>query len=185
MSRSPREYSAEDTFDLSDITEGADLMRLFIQGGVTHTQLFMLGMILGGFNFSGESPEERRRRKLAKLTAVQQWYDTTELQNDFRNGNGIFLDDFPGLNSLFADPNDPDARAYRELPWMINVFAAPVVGMTRFFESGQISDLNAGFAEGIGSLPYTNELSLREALVTAATLGAGVCCAIKLLCSSF
>ena len=170
-----RDFDPENSyFDLSEITEGADLMRLYVQGAVTHTQLFSLGMLLGGLNLSGESDEERRRRKLSKMRAVPMWYAPDELQNDFRNEKGIFVDDIPILSSMFTDPDDPDAKKVVNLPWMVNVFAAPMVGMSKFFQSGELDDLNQGFLDGIGSLPYTGELSVQDAIITAATLGAAM-----------
>lgn len=162
----------EDTFDLSAVTQGQDLMRLYLQGGLTHTALFTAGLIAGGLGLSGEDEETKRRKKLAKLANGVYWRDPYAAQNDYRNKGAIDISGLlpDAIEGFFTDPQNPDSRAFVHMPWMLNVFVAPIIGMERFFETGDIGELNRGFMEAIGGLPYTGEMSISEIWSTASEM---------------
>ena len=148
----------EETIDMSEVMEGVDLARSFIRGGITHTGLFVMGMIASELGLSGEDDETKKRRKLAALSGVHPVLDPTALENDFRNKDVIFLDWLPmGLDQLFlSDPSDPDSRSVAQLPWLLRQFVSPIIGMEKFFETGDFSNVRRGYADALGAFPLIN-----------------------------
>jgi hypothetical protein len=158
--------------DMSEVMEGIDLSRSFIRGGLTHTSLFLLGMVAGNLGLSGEDEETKRRRKLAALSGVHSVLDPRALENDFRNNDVIFLDWLPfGLDQLFAVPDgNGGTTSPVQLPWIMKQFFSPVIGMGRFFETGDFSHVRRGFEDAIGSFPLINTGMWADVVSTAHTL---------------
>ena len=146
-------------FDMSTALDGINLSKMFIQGGLTHTGLFALGLAAGGLGLSGEDEEERRRRRAAQTTGGQFLYDPRRLQNDFRNADTIYLDWLPfGLSSFFKvdGENGENGRAMAHLPWIYKQFISPIIGMERFFDTGDPREILWGFQDAIGAMPLFN-----------------------------
>ena len=146
----------DNVFDMSTALDGINLSKMFIQGGLTHTGLFALGLAAGGLGLSGEDEEERRRRRVAQTTGGQFLYDPRRLQNDFRNAQTIYLDWLPmGLSSLFETGGE-DGRAMAHLPWIFRQFISPIIGMERFLANGDPKEILWGFEDAIGAMPLFN-----------------------------
>ena len=146
-------------FDMSTALDGINLSKMFLQGGLTHTGLFALGLAAGGLGLSGEDEEERRRRRAAQTTGGQFLYDPRRIQNDFRNADTIYLDWLPfGLSSFFKvdGENGENGRAMAHLPWIYKQFISPIIGMERFFDTGDPSEIIWGFQDAIGAMPLFN-----------------------------
>ena len=146
-------------FDMSTALDGINLSKMFIQGGITHTGLFALGLAAGGLGLSGEDEEERRRRRAAQTTGGQFLYDPRRIQNDFRNADTIYLDWLPfGLSSFFKvdGENGENGRAMAHLPWIYKQFISPIIGMERFFDNGDPREIIWGFQDAIGAMPLFN-----------------------------
>lgn len=159
------------TIDMSEVMEGVDLSRSFIRGGLTHTGLFVLGMVASELGLSGEDDETKKRRKLAALSGVHQVLDPTALENDFRNKDAIFLDSIPFLNSLFQVPDGEGGyRSVAQMPWLLKQFFSPVIGMERFFETGDFSNVVWGFQDAVGSFPIINTAMWADAVETGRVL---------------
>ena len=157
--------------DMSEVLEGIDLSRSFIRGGLTHTGLFVAGMLASGLGLSGEDDETKKRRKLAEYYGIHQVLDPTKLQNDFRNKDAIFLDSIPFLNALFQVPDGEGGyRSVAQMPWLFKQFFSPVIGMERFFETGDFDNVRAGFADAVGSFPLINTTMWADAVETAHAL---------------
>jgi hypothetical protein len=159
-----------DTFDMSEVMEGIDLTRSFIRGGITHTGLFMLGMMASGFNLSGEDDETRKRRLMARLQGVPFVYDPRAIQNDFRNADAVFLDNLPfGFGHALVDTfGGGDDSGMLQLHWMLKQFVSPMIGMERFFETGDPRQIMWGFQDAIGSFPLINTIGWSDAVHTSA-----------------
>jgi hypothetical protein len=161
----------EANFDMSTVLEGVDLSRSFIRGGLTHTGLFMAGMMAGGLGLSGEDDETKKRRRMAKLQGAPFVYDPRAVENDFRNSDSIFLDSLPfGLGSYFqvGDPSAPGGvRSMAGLNWTLKQFVSPILGMERFYETGDFKQVTWGFQDAVGSFPLINTMMWSDAVETA------------------
>lgn len=168
MSGVPLEDVSE-TFDMSEAIEGMDLSKAFIQSGLTHTALFATGMAAGTLGLSGEDEEDRRRRRAAYYQGAGYVYDPRKLQNDFLNADAIFLDNIPILNTLFkvtGDENGAAGRSIANLHWTLRQFISPIVGMEKFFETGDTRHILWGFEDALGSFPLINETMLYSGVQT-------------------
>lgn len=158
-----------ETFDMSEAIEGIDLSKAFIQSGLTHTALFAAGMAAGTLGLSGEDEEDRRRRRAAYYQGAGYVYDPRKLANDFLNADAIFLDNVPILNTLFKVTGDEEGAAGRSmanLHWTLRQFISPMVGMERFFQTGDTRHILWGFEDALGSFPLINETMLYSGVQT-------------------
>lgn len=163
------------TFDMSSAIDGVTIANAFIKGGVTQTGLFMLGMAAGGI-LSGEDDDMKRRRKLAEAQGTPLLMDPRRLEADFRNKDVIFLDWLPfDLSAFFrvqGDDGVQGARAAAQMSWILKPFLSPIMGMERFFMTGDFGYITAGFADAVGSLPLFNKNKWDDAVRTADELAA-------------
>lgn len=137
-------------YDMSEVLESIDLSRSFIRGGITHTGLFTLGMLMGNLGLSGEDEEDRRRRRAAKLQNAAYVYDPRKIYNDARNADALYFKGMPV-----------------QMPWIAKQFISPIIGMERFFDSGDFRDVTDGFKDAFGSFPIVNTMMWNEAVETA------------------
>ena len=170
--------------DMSTALDGISLAKMFIQGGITHTGLFALGLAAQGLGLTGEDEEERRLRRAAQTQGGQFLYDPRKIQNDFRNTDAVFLDWLPpAFSSWFKVDGGEDgegARSMAELPWILKQFVAPMIGMERFFDTGDPRQIVWGFQEAVGSMPLFNATSFDSATRMYAELMANADEAAKL-----
>lgn len=165
-------FSAQDDaeFDMSSIYEGVDLGRAFVRAGLTHTGLFMSGMLAGSLGLSGEDDETKKRRKMTELQGAGFVYDPRRIENDFRNQDAVFLDWLPfGLDSWFrvTSPDDVGgARSMGQLNWIVKQFVSPMIGFEKFYETGNFQNVVWGFEDAIGSFPLINTLMWDDAVST-------------------
>lgn len=159
-------------FDMSEILESTDLADSFIKGGVTHSALFMLGMLSGGLGLGGEDDETKWRRRMSETQGVPLLLDPRDVENDFRNRMAVYLDWLPwGMDSLFkGDEVNGENRAYAQMNWMTRTFLSPIIGMERFFNSGDFSEVIFGFQDAVGNHPIMNQTLWDAALDTTALL---------------
>ena len=151
-------------FNMEDALDGVSLVNMFVQGGITHTGLFALGLAAGGLGLSGEDEEERRRRRAAMVSGGQFLYDPRRIQNDFLNSNAIFLDYLPPfISSWFKVTPGEDGRSMAQLPWILRQFVSPIIGMERFFETGDPAQILLGFQDALGSMPLVNASTFDDA----------------------
>lgn len=171
MRGEPYDPDKQEQFDMSTVLEGIDLSRSFIRGSLTHTGLFALGMAAGGLGLTGEDDETRRRRRAAELQGAGFVYDPRRIENDFRNAEAVFLDWLPfGLDSYFRVTTEDSvggARSMGQLHWMLKQFVSPVIGMERFFDTGDFRQIGWGFQDALGSFPLINTLMWNDAVETA------------------
>jgi len=163
------------TYDMSSTIDGVTLANAFIRGGVTQTGLFMLGAAAGGI-LSGEDDEMKRRRRLAEAQNAPLIMDPRRLEADFRNKDVIFLDWLPfDLSAFFrvsGDDGSQGARAAAQMSWILKPFLSPIIGMERFFMTGDFDYVTAGFADAVGSMPLFNKNKWDDAARTANELAA-------------
>lgn len=163
------------TFDMSSTIDGVTMADAFIKGGVTHTGLFLLGAVAGGI-LSGEDEEAERRRRLAQAQNVPLVMDPRRLEADFRNKDVIFLDWLPAeLGAFFrvqGDDGEQGARAAAQMSWILKPFLSPIIGMERFFMTGDFGYVTHGFMDAVGSLPLVNKDKWDDAVRTADELAA-------------
>jgi hypothetical protein len=155
--------------DFNDVIETLDLSRLFVRGMVTQAGLFTFGMmgaeILG---LGGEDEEEKRRRRQATYLNIPIVYDPQKAANDFRYQDAIFLDDIPLLGTLFK--KDDSGRAAIVPHWVMRQFTSPLMGVVRFFETGDIRLISQGFLDGISAIPNSALNLFHDADLTAKLL---------------
>lgn len=166
--------------DLSEITAGLDLMDSFMNMGITHTKLFLGGLLFGGLGLSGEDEETKRRRRAANAQGAGFLYDPRRLENDFRNQGAVFLDWLPEPFSEFfrVTPDTYDengklvteGRSMAQLHWTIKPLFSPLIGMERFFNTGDIRQLWWGYTDAFASMPLINTMTVQRAHTAAAEL---------------
>lgn len=168
----PFKPGEDEFYDMAEVLQSYDLADAFIRGGVSHTALFAFGMMAGGLGLSGEDDEEKWRKRQAQLQGAAAIEDPLAMQNDFRNRDAIFLDWLPfGLDNMFkVDPKDPNSRAIAQMNWITRYFASPALGMERFFETGDFSEVISGFGDALGSHPVVGSQLWSETMKTVADL---------------
>lgn len=163
--------SRDELIDMSPVIEGIDLSRSFIRGGLTHAGLFAFGLMAGGLGLGGEDDESKFRRRQAELQGAGYIYDPRQVQNDFRNADAIYLDWLPDVFSSWFRATDErgvnGARAMGQMHWMLKQFVSPIMGMEKFFETGDTRHVMWGFEEAVGSFPLINSLAWSDAVQTA------------------
>lgn len=153
--------------DVDNVIGGLDAMDAVINMGVTHSLLFTGGLIMGGLGLSGEDEEEKRRRRAAAAQGGVWLSDPRDIENDFRNAHALFLDEIPGLNKLFRN----DAGVAVASPhWILKPLVSPLLGMERFFETGDIRQLKWGFEDAITSMPLFNMVTFNKAVTMSEEL---------------
>jgi hypothetical protein len=161
---SKKEQDTEPTYwDTDTIIESLDLSRSFVRGAVTQTGLMAMGMLAGGFSLGGEDEEERKRKRLATYLNTPYYHDPRKASNDFRWKDAIFLDNVPVLSALFKDETGHSAVVPH---WIIRQFSSPVIGMMRFFETGDVGDLVHGFADAATVVPTSFLTLVRQTAET-------------------
>lgn len=155
------------TIDMSEVIGGLDAMDAVINMGISHSLLFTGGMIAGGLGLSGEDEEERRRRRAASAQGAVWLSDPRDIENDFRNAHALFLDEIPGLSVLFANDS---GRAIASPHWILKPLTSPLLGMERFFDTGDIRQLKWGFEDAITSMPLFNMITLNKAMTMSEEL---------------
>lgn len=160
--------------NMTDVTEGFDILDSFVKMGMTHTQLFIGGLLLQGLGLSGEDEETKRRRRAAQAAGTGMIYDPRALENDFRNAQAIFLDWMPdALAQYWATVDDAgNKRSPAELHWTVKQFISPLIGMERFFETGDFRQVWWGFQDAASSMPLLNSITLNRGVESAAELTA-------------
>lgn len=140
---SPRgEGGDESVSEQARIEDSYDLTRAMIRTGVSHTQLFILGMALSAAGFGGEDDEEKLLNKLRRYQKPIVAKNPLELENDFRNAEAWFSDLLP------AGLGVPS--------WVIRPFVSPAMGIARFHETGDWRQVLWGFQDALGNLPLLN-----------------------------
>lgn len=157
-------------FDMGSVIDGIDLSRAFIRGGLTHTGLFAFGMMAGGLGLSGEDEEAKKRRMMAKMQGVGHLYDPRGIEADFRNSDAIYLDALPfGIGNFFNNDEGSGRKAV-EPHWMVRQFLSPVLGMEKFFQTGDFRQVTWGFQDALGAFPIINATMWSDAVATGGQL---------------
>lgn len=163
-----------DTYDFSEAIEYVDLTTAFVKSGLTHFGLLTLGSAMGGFGLSGEDDEDRRRRLAAREKGFAYLYDPRDIVNDFRNADAVYLDNFYFLDSLFrvvpADGEGGEGRSMAHMHWIVKQVLSPLIGMERFFNTGNHMEILWGFEAAVGSLPLVNTMRWDDAAKAYAEL---------------
>lgn len=163
----------EETWDMSDVLQSLDLSEAFIRSGTTWTTYFLLATLLSNLGLDGTDPEERRRRRQGKAAGNAHLYDPRDVANDFRNLNTIYLDSIPWLSDLYrmsVTSGDGKQRSPVELNWIMRSILSPLLGITRFHETGNAYDILWGFSDALTSLPLINTMMLWDMSDVTTTL---------------
>ncbi|HET7740585.1 MAG TPA: hypothetical protein VFL67_08060, partial [Mycobacterium sp.] len=143
--------STSERWDFTDIIETVDLHQTFIRSGMTVSTIATLATMFGNLGLSGEDEEEKRRRRLAKNLNVPYLFDPREPQNSFTYADALFLDNVPILGDIFRDPET--GRAAVKPSWIMQQFTAPIMGVSRFFQTGDLRDVAHGFFAAYSAMP--------------------------------
>ena len=145
--------------DMSGVIESFDLVNAFTKGAITHTSLFAFGMMAGSLGLSGEDEEDKRLRRIARAKGFAYHNDPRDLANDFRNADDIYLDWLPIIGDMFKVPNADGKGGSRDVAhmnWLMKQFLSPIIGMERFFATGNAMELWWGFEDAFLSFPLVN-----------------------------
>lgn len=157
-------------FDNTDVLDGMNLSRSFIQSGISWTTLFTMGMLASSAGLGGEDEEERRRRRMAMLLNLPTYIDpvkadegsgfgTGGAEHDFRQADMIYLDETPLKGWYQTD----DGRSAVVPHWIVRQWTSPVMGMAKFFETGDMRELAYGFWDAASVIPYSALTLWRQA----------------------
>ena len=162
-----REPDYNATYDMSDAIETLDLSTAFLKSGVTHTGLFIFGAMAGGLGISGDDEEDRRRKRAARYNGFAVHYDPLDIRNDFRNATSIYLDWLPEpLAEMFrvTDPSAPGgSRSMAEMNWILKSIFNPIIGMERYFNTGDPREITWAYQDAFGSMPLVNAMMWDDA----------------------
>lgn len=165
-----RDYDPNEEIDMSDVIETLDVTSAIAKSGMTHAGLMALGLMSGGLGLSGEDEEDRRRRKAAYYQGFGYLYDPRDIVNDFRNADAIYLDAVPFFGDVLGewfrvtDPSDPGgARAMAQMNWVVKQVVSPIIGMERFFNTGDPREVWWGFEDAFYSFPLVNTTLVSDA----------------------
>ena len=167
------EYNDEDTIDMSHVIETLDLTNAVVKSGLTHTGLFAMGLMAGGLGLSGEDEEDRRRRKAAMYQGFAYLYDPRDIVNDFRNADALYLDWLPfDLDEFFRVTDDENAGAHSmaSMNWIVKSVLSPIIGMERFYNTGNPYELMWAFKDAFYSMPLVNTMLFDDAVQVNAEL---------------
>ena len=157
-----------ETWDLNDCIETMNLQRTMIRSGATLTMVFTLGLMAGGkLGLGGEDEEERRRRKMAKYLNLPQVLDPNEPENSFTYADALFLDSIPILNTLFRDESGHSTVVPH---WVLRQMTSPIIGMSRFFQTGDFREIGYGFLDAFSAMPNSVVRLWHEADLTVKML---------------
>jgi hypothetical protein len=140
----------EERWNFEDVIETIDLQRTFIRSGVTTSMVMALALMAGNLGLDGEDEEAKRRERLARYLNVPTVNDPYEPQNSFKYARAIFLDSIPGLDMVFQDSRGEAAVVPH---WIIRQFTSPILGMQRFFDTGDIREIGYGFWDAFSVIP--------------------------------
>ena len=174
--RSKMEEGMEPTpeyWENSDVIEAIDLSRAFVRGAVTQTGLMAMAMLAGGFSLGGEDEEERKRKRMATYLNTPYYHDPRKASNDWRWKDAIFLDNVPILGNIFQNSTGQEGVEGRSavVPhWIFRQFLSPVLGMMRFFETGNIAEIGYGFEDAVAVWPNSVKRLWNEATMTTQLL---------------
>lgn len=155
--------------NMTDVIEGVDLSRAFARGAITQTGLMGLGLMAGGLGLSGEDEETKRRRRLAAAYNMPLYMDPRRAENDFLYADAMFLDFLPDNLEMML-PGTDDGRAAIVPHWIIRQFTSPIMGMERFFNTGDTRHIRWGFEDSLGVLPNSVVRLYQEAAMTGEML---------------
>lgn len=144
-------YEPDEFQDFTDVIEGLDLARPFVQGGITQTMLLAGGLFAGKLSLDGEDDESKKRRRMMEHLDGVYLYDPRKAENDFLYADAMFLDSIPWVNTLFEDPNT--GRSAIVPHWVFRQFTSPLMGIQRFFNTGDMREIAWGFQDAIGAVP--------------------------------
>lgn len=166
-------YDPEATIDMSSVIETLDLTNAIVKSGITHSGLFAMGLLAGGLGLSGEDEEDRRRRRAAKYKGFAYLYDPRDIVNDFRNADSIYLDWLPfELDEFFRVTDDENAGAHSMagMNWIVKSILSPIIGMERFFNTGNAHELVWAYKDAFYSMPLVNTMMFDDATQVFAEL---------------
>ena len=156
-----REMTAEDgVIDMTDVMTSYDLTNAFIKSGITHTSLLAFGVLAGGL--TGEDDEDRRRRKAAMYHGYVNMSDPEEMVRDFRNKDTIYLDwwlpQMLHIDTLFKVGVDEEGNTVSaaKMNWLTRSILSPILGISRYINTGNPMEMWWGFMDAIGSAPLVN-----------------------------
>jgi hypothetical protein len=156
--------------DYSEILDGVDLSRAFAKSGSTQAILLAAGMFAGHLGLDGEDEEAKKRRLQAKYLNAPLWLDPRRAENDFLFADALFFDSVGWFKEMFKDGEGPDARPYIMPHWIMRQFTSPVMGVQRFFNTGNPMEIWWGARDAIGAIPYSVESIISDAAVTTSLL---------------
>jgi hypothetical protein len=143
-----------DYYDFKDVYETFDLGRVVMRGAVTQAGLVALGLAGANIlNLGGEDEEQRRRKRQQRYLSLPTWYDPRQAENDFTYADAMWLDSIPFLNTLYARDYDGQNRAAVVPHWILRQFTSPLMGVVRFFDTGDFRNIGWGFQDAVSVIP--------------------------------
>lgn len=160
---------------LDEVLDSTNLASMLIRDGITHSQLMLLGMVLGGANLtSGDDPEERRRRRAARAAGLLMLNDPNEIANDLRNADALYFDGLPDwafgwLKDVTRTQTSEDGEVHSmaQLHWTLKQFLSPALGIAEALETGDIRHIQWGFEDAFMSMPLSQAQQWSDAVETA------------------
>jgi hypothetical protein len=137
-------------FNVDDVLESYDMARPIARSLVSVAQLTLLGFLANAAGLTGEDDEERKRRQMERFLDIGHYYDPREAASSFTHADAIFFDGVPFLSDWFKN----DAQNSAVVPhWIFRQFLSPIMGVARFFDTGDLRDISRGYFDAFGAIP--------------------------------
>ena len=159
-------------FDLlGEVQTSIDFSDAFIKGGLSHTALMGLGLMVGQLGLTGEDEEDRRLRRMASVQGGVLMDDPRTLEQDFRNADTVYFDNILFLEEYFrVGEAGGETTSPAVMHWTVKQFVSPFLGIAKFIDTGDYRQVLWGFEDAVEAMPLINTMYWDDASRTAAEL---------------
>ena len=159
------QYNESEVYDFREALEGFDAGHAMLKGNISLTMTLMAALATQSLNLLGEDEEDRKRRQRARYQGAAYLYDPLALEQDFRNRDTIYLDNIPILSDIFrVTEGDDKGRSMAQMNFLSKGLLSPMLGVTRFLESGNPMDIVGGFEDAVSAIPLLNTSGWNDAV---------------------
>lgn len=159
---------------LDQVLDSTNLANMMVRDGISHSMLLLGGLTFAGAGLTdGDDPEERRRKRAARLAGLVLNNDPRDIANDMRNADAIYFDQLPpelfsGLQDATRTQSAEDGTVHSmaQLHWTLKQFVSPALGIAEAINTGDFRHVMWGFEDAFLSMPLAQATMWSDAVET-------------------